>query len=69
MLSFISLDKNFATTLVLVSRRLVLYQRSTRTHRRIAPLDKATNEATITGLTLEEGSITTLTVDITELKL
>jgi hypothetical protein len=69
MLSFTSLDKNFATTLMLVLQRLVLYLRLTATYRKIAPLDKATNKATNTDLILAKGSTTTLTVDTTELRL
>jgi hypothetical protein len=69
MLSYTSLDKNFATTLVLVSRRLVLYLRLTGTPRRMVPLDEATNEATNIDLILAEGSIIILIVDITEPKL
>jgi hypothetical protein len=68
MLSFTSLDKNFATTLVLMLRRLVLYLRLTATYRRIALLDEATNKATNIGLILEGGSIITLIVDIIELR-
>jgi hypothetical protein len=69
MLSYTSLDKNFATTLVLVSRRLVLYLRLTGTPGRMVPLDEATNEATNIDLILAEGSIIILIVDITEPKL
>jgi hypothetical protein len=69
MLSFTSLDKNFATTLMLMLRRLVLYLRLTRTYRKIALLDKATNKATNIDLILAKGSIITLIVDTTELRL
>jgi hypothetical protein len=69
MSSYTSLDKNFVTTLVLVSRRLVLHQRSTGTPGRMAPPDEATNEATNTDPIPAEGSTTTPTVDITEPKL
>jgi hypothetical protein len=68
-LSYTSLDRNFATTLVLVSRRLVLHQRSTGTPGRMAPPDEATNKATNIDLIPAEGFTITLIVDITEPKL
>ena len=69
MLSCISLDKNFATTLALKARQPVCYLRLIRTPREIAPLDEATNKATNINLILAARSITVLTVDTTELKL
>ena len=45
------------------------YLRLTRTYRRIAPLNKATNKVTTIGLILEEGFIIILTVDTIELRL
>jgi hypothetical protein len=50
-------------------QQLVLYLRLTATPRRIAPLDKVTNKVTNINLILAKGSITTLIVGITELKL
>ena len=68
-LSYTSLDKNFATTLVLAARRPVCYLRLIRTPREMALLDEATNEATNTDLIPAARSIIVLIVDTTELKL
>jgi hypothetical protein len=54
---------------MLAVRQPIYYLRLTGTPRKIALLNKATNKVTITDLILAEKSITTLTVDITELKL
>jgi hypothetical protein len=54
---------------MLVLRRLVLYLRLTTTYRKMALLDEATNKATNIDLILAKGSITTLIVGTTELRL
>jgi hypothetical protein len=69
MLSYISLDKNSATTLIPIAQQPVCYLRLTRTPREIAPLDKATNKATNANLILAAGSITVLIVGTTGPKL
>jgi hypothetical protein len=69
MLSYTSLDKNFATTLVLKARQPVRHLHLTRTPREIVPLDKATNEAANTNPISAARFITVLTADTTEPKL
>jgi hypothetical protein len=54
---------------MLIAQQPVYYLRLIRTLRRIAPLDKVTNEVTIIDLILAEGSIITLIVDTIKLRL